>query len=480
MSDERPDQNTPVEPPADESRGAASVTLRSSDDTGDTGLLLDRANRSALDALRIAYLIMTWIMIGLVALFLLSGFQSVNEGERAVRLRFGQIQDSNLGAGFQFAFPPPIGELIKIEIGQQTLRVDEAFYPRLDERQRAQTIEQLAQRGGFRSYNPSEDGSLITADQNLAHAKWQVIYERSAPSEWLTHVDRDFELEQEIIRLSVERAAVRAISEITIDDLVKQAAGSEGSVARRAEQYAQEAIDRAGIGIQIVRLDMIDSGPPLNLYNDFAQVTSAATQANAERDRAQQYARSSLNAVAGAASDELVELIDRYERATDLGNTDEQEQIMAAIRSVMLGEAVELPAFSDNEEMVAVAENQVSGEVTQMISSAQTYRRQVSDEAQADLTLFRSKLDQYNSNKRVLVTREWASAVTEFLQKDTVQAMILPEGTDVLELLLNRDPEILREQEKASRRQMLNEANERRKEELAKPVLSDVNQGSGR
>ncbi|GAB5496926.1 MAG: hypothetical protein Phyf2KO_20060 [Phycisphaerales bacterium] len=480
MSDERPDQNTPVEPLVDESRGAASVTLRSSDDSGDTGLLLDRANRSALDALRIAYLIMTWIMIGLVALFLLSGFQSVSEGERAVRLRFGQIQDSNLGSGFQFAFPPPIGELIKIEIGQQALRIEEAFYPKLDENRRAQTIEQLAQRGGFRSYNPSEDGSLITADQNLAHAKWQVLYERAAPSEWLTHVDRDFELEAEIIRLSVERAAVRAISEITIDDLVKQSAGSEGSVARRAEQYAQEALDRAGTGIQIIRLDMIDSGPPLNLYNDFAQVTSAATQANAERDRAQQDARSELNRVAGAAADELVELINRYERATDLGNADDQVQIMSAINSVMLGEAVEVPAFAEDEQPLSVAESQVSGEVTQLISSAQTYRRQVSDEAQADLTLFRSKLDQYNSNKRVLVTREWASAVTAFLHKETVQAMVLPEGTSVLELLLNRDPEILREQEKASRRQMLTEANERRKEELNRPTLSDVDQGSSR
>lgn len=478
MSDERPDQNTTEQSPIDESRGAASVTLRSAEDSGDAGLLLDRANKSALDALRIAYSIMTWIMVGLVILFLLSGFQSVNESERAVRLRFGQIQDSNLGAGFQFAFPPPIGELIKIPIGQQTLRIDQAFYPKLNESQRAQTIEQLAQRGGFRSYNPAEDGSLITADQNLAHAKWQVIYERSSPSEWLTHIDP--QQEQELIRLSIERAAVRAISEITIDELVKQSAGSEGSVARRAEQYAQEALDRAGSGIQIVRLDMIDSGPPLNLYNDFAQVTSAATQANANRDRAQQDARSNLNRVAGAAADELIELINRYERATDLGQAEQQEQVMSVIRSVMLGQTAELPALAEDEEPISIAEGQVSGEVTQMISGAQTYRRQVSDEAQADLTLFRSKLDQYRTNKRVLVTREWASAVTEFLRKDTVQAMVLPEGTNVLELLLNRDPAILREQEKLRNRQMLTEANERRKEELNKPTLSDVNQSNRR
>ena len=41
--------------------------------------------------------------------------------------------------------------------------------------------------------------------------------------------------------------------------------------------------------------------------------------------------------------------------------------------------------------------------------------------------------------------------MSAFLAKDTVQAMFLPAGTDVLELLINRDPEILREQEKADK-----------------------------
>lgn len=479
MSDERPENtgpDTPKDPVMDESRGGASVTLRSAEESGDAGLLLDRANKSALDALRIAYTIMTWIMVGLVVLFLLSGFQSVSESERAVRLRFGAIQDSNLSAGFQFAFPPPIGELVKIEIGQQNLRIDQAFYPRLDDRQRSQTVEELAQRGGFRSYNPAEDGSLITADQNLAHAKWQVLYERATPNEWLTRIDRDYELEEELIRLSVERAVVRAVAEVTVDDLVKQSAGSEGSVARRAEQYAQEALDRAESGIQIIRLDMMDPGPPINLYNDFAEVTSASTKASAARDLARQDARSELNRVAGGGADELIELIDRYERATDLGNEENQRVLLSAIRRVMRGEAAEVPAMTEDEEPLSIAAGVVSGEVTQLISDAETYRRRVRDRAQADLTRFRSKLEQYQSNRDVLVTREWTSALTEFLSKDTVQALIVPPGTDVFELLLNRDQTILREQEKARNRQELIEANERRKEELNRPQLSDPNQ----
>ena len=473
MTDEHNEQldHTPA------SRGNASVTLRDSDDAGESGALLDSANRSALDALRIAYTIMSWIMIGLIVLFVLSGFQSVSESERAVRLRFGRITDANLGAGFQFAYPPPIGELKKVEIGQQSMRIDDAFYPAVEGRQRSQTVEELAQRGGFRSYDPTKDGSLITADQNLAHAKWQVLYERSTPNDWLTNIN-DKAFEEQLLRLSIERAVVRAMAEVTVEDLLKQSAGSEGSVARRAEQFAQEALDRLDSGIQIVRLDMINPAPPINLYNEFAAVNSAQSNANAERDRAQQDARTALNQIAGGAAQTLIDLIDRYERASDLGNAEAQETLMSAIESVLLGKAVTVePIFEDDTQIVA-QKGLVSGEVTRLISDAETYRRSVRDRAQADVTRFRSKLEQYEGNRGVLITREWSDAVETFLKKDTVQAMFLPRGTDVLELLLSRDPQILRDQEKVRNRELLMKANEERKEQINQPQLRDVSETS--
>ena len=455
-------------------RGKASVTLRAGDEGTDAGVLLDSANRSAFEALRIAYTIMSWIMIGLVGLFVLSGFQSVSESERAVRLRFGRIDNANLGAGFQFAYPPPFGELIKIPIGQQTLRIDDAFFPELSPNQRNQTVEELATRGGFRSYDPTKDGSLITADQNLAHAKWQVLYERARPTDWVSNVDR--EKEEQLLRLTIERAVVRAMAETTIEDLIKQSAGSEGSVARRAEQFAQESLDRLDSGIQIVRLDMIDPAPPINLYNEFAAVNSAQSNANAERDRAQQDARTRLNQVAGGAAGTLIELIDRYERAIEQGESAHQDRLLAAIESVLSGQAATLEPVLEGEETLVAQEGLVSGEVTQLIGDAESARRRVRDRAQADLTRFRSKLAQYRQSRGVLVSREWSDAVGTFLKKDSLQAMFVPEGTDVLELLLNRDPQILRDQEKVRNRELLNQANEDRKQQINQPTLRDVNE----
>jgi len=152
------------------------------------------------------------------------------------------------------------------------------------------------------------------------------------------------------------------------------------------------------------------------------------------------------------------------------------------IDKVLVGDAATLASEDEAEPALALSEGLVSGEVTQLISDAETYRRQVPDEAFADRTRFLAKLDQYRSNRRVLIVNEWSSAMREFLKKDSVQAMFIPTGTDVLELLLNRDPQIMRDQEKARNRRQIKEADDARTEQLRRmsTQLRDVNKGDSR
>jgi regulator of protease activity HflC (stomatin/prohibitin superfamily) len=449
MSDERP-ENNPIEPTGARS---SSVTLRGEAEGAEDAMLMDRANRSALAALNTAYGILGVIMIGLVVLFLFSGFQSVDEGERAVRLRFGAIVDRDLGSGFALAWPPPIGDLVKVEVGQQQFAVDDAFFPQLTDRQRRQTIEQIA--SSFRGQlNPAEDGSLITGDLNLAHARIEVSYQRVSPTDWLTNIDeRD---ERELLRLTVERAMLRAVAEVGIDDVVKMTPGAEGSVARRAESIAQSILDMPedptmSLGLEIVRLDVNDPSPPLSLFDDFGAVTKATVNAAEQRERAEQDARTQLNRLAGGAARPLIELIGRYERAIDLGETEAAASLFDAIDSVMLGEAVtvtsDLDGIDDAETLVVPA-GTVSGQITVDLGEAQTFASSARDAALADLVTFRAKLPQYRANREVLVYSEWARAFGDFLQKPEVQAMLLPTGTDFIDLELNRDPEIQRELER--------------------------------
>jgi membrane protease subunit HflK len=457
------DEHTPgVSPVPDAEPRPGSVTLRESAAAGDDSETMERANRSALAALNTAYALLGVIMVGLVVLFLFSGFQSVGESERAVRLRFGAIVDRNLGPGVHLAWPAPFGELVTVPFGQQQLRIDDAFFPALRENQRRQTIEQLS--ASFKSkYNPAEDGSLLTADRNLAHVRVEVSYQRKDPTLWVTNIDRRDE--QDIIRLTVERAVVRAVSEVGIDDIVKMTPGAEGSVAGRARSIAQGVLDGIGSGIEILRLDLNDPGPPLTLYRDFAAVTSATANANAARESAQQDARTQLSALAGDGAEPLIALINRYERAIDLSDSDAQAALLGAIDRALLGEAVTVTAETDGlaeAETMVLPAGAVSGEITVIIGDAVTDSREARDSAQADLAAFRARLPLYRDDPGVLIASEWSRAFAEFLGKPTVQAMFVPPGTDTIDLDLNRDPKILREQEKARNQEELRRAQEER------------------
>jgi hypothetical protein len=68
--------------------GPASVTIRRRDDGDglDGAPSLDPATKSLADALRITYRLLQASMVVLIGLYVLSGFQSVKESERGIRL----------------------------------------------------------------------------------------------------------------------------------------------------------------------------------------------------------------------------------------------------------------------------------------------------------------------------------------------------------------------------------------------------------
>ncbi len=106
------------------SRGNASVTLRDRK-TSEDGCGTSTTPRSAARCASI----MVRIMVGLIVVFVLSGFQSVSESEPVPCDSGGS--PANLGAGFQFATRRPSAK----QEGQDrsaTLRIDNAFYPAIE------------------------------------------------------------------------------------------------------------------------------------------------------------------------------------------------------------------------------------------------------------------------------------------------------------------------------------------------------------
>lgn len=402
---------------------------------------MDPAQQSLADALRITYRLLQVVMLLLVVLFLGSGFQTIGASERGVKTAFGKVTASDVLPGSVWNWPYPVGEVVRVSTAQQVVTLWDSFYPKLTREQELRPREQLVNIKP--TLKPGVDGSLITADGNIAHTRWEIAYRVDRVAQYIDHIYQPDE--QRIVRAAVERGVVRAVAEIEIDSLLKQvasseegASGSTGALSSRVRSIAQETLDQIGSGIEIEEVILTDKMAPLPVYKKFNEVTTASSRAAQQREQAAQFKLSALNSAAGLAHGVLLREINDYERAIETDDTELAESILTRIHSIIDGEIVD-----DNGRKVSV-----SGDVTTIINEAKQHRTNVIAEARSSATTFAAKLESYRENPDVFLANELRIAWESFNNNALAEIAILPESTD-LSIVLNRDPDIVKELEKA-------------------------------
>ncbi len=439
-------------------------------DSGDGGApleaaMMDTANQSLADALRITFVLVQAAMIVLAALFVFSGFQTIREGERGLSVLFGRAVRDNLEPGFHFSAPYPFGELVKIGTGNESVKVLRDFWPYTSEGREEDSIERLVARNRL---DPTRDGSLITADLNIAHTQWQAVYRRTDPIDFVKNILP--EEEEAIVRAALTRGVVRTMATTTIDDLLRPQAGGTRAISQRALEIAQETLDAMDAGITIEQFELGRKTPPAFLLNKFQAVLDARSEAQQAISEARTARDSTLNEAAGEASAALLWLISRYELMLEVGDDAGAQDVLARIDSVLAGDPIELSEAEIAEArgadgfpgLLSANGRQASGAVVEIISDAEVDRLMLVQDARADLDLFRAKLEQFRANPTLMVRRDWASAFTGFQSNDFVQTMLLPVHDGVVELWINEDPDIVKELDRAlKQRQRQDAADER-------------------
>lgn len=410
---------------------AASMRLRDPGERAEQ--LMDPANQSLAEALRITYRIVQLAMVALGFLFLFSGVQRVAEGERGIPLFFGKPTAEQLEPGLHFSAPFPIGEIVKVDATTSKLEIMFAYWPRVGAGRQEDPIDRLP---SSPQLAPGFDGSLITSDLSIAHAQWKVEYRRVSHRTFAENIHPD--AEKKIVQGAVQRGIVRVVAETTIDALLGLGDSGEGSITDRIREIAQRMLtDDLNSGVVIDKVTMYRKTAPVRLIDQFAGVQTALNTAGKKREEAEDARDTTLNGVAGNAHRELIKLIQHYESAIELGQADRADEILAAINSVIEGRAAE---FED----VIVHAGQASGEVTEIISQARSQATALRESAEADLRIFRAKLAQFQANPQLMMQVDWVSAYRELTSRQFVQTMLLPEGVPP-QLLINADPDIMEE-----------------------------------
>ncbi len=253
----------------------------------------DSTTMALADALSSSFKIIQGLMIGLVVIFLGSGFFTVEPNEVAVKLRFGKPvgtgEDRILQQGLHWSPPSPIGEIVKIPIGEtRSVVATNCWYAVTPEMEISGQLPYATS-----SLRPGVDGYAITSDENIIHARADAKYLISDPVAFKF----DFLDVEDLLRNALNNALLFAAAQTTADDaLYRDRVGFKDRVRLRFLSNIQ----KAQLGIRLQSLD-VQTFPPMFVKEAFEQVTQTEQAVSQMRNEAEGDAAQTLRRAQGKA-----------------------------------------------------------------------------------------------------------------------------------------------------------------------------------
>ena len=422
---------------------------------------VDPAQQSLADALNVSFWILRIVMITLVVLYLFSGFYRVAEQEAALVTRFGKVvtHDEGVAArspGLYFGWPFPIDRVITVPTDDQSIDLARQF------------VYQAGPDGNpqARALNPETDGSLVTGDANIVHARFSVTYHIDDPEQFVTNfgdpkklhtekvvvgtpdgpvtneIDRSgLELAQEIITNLVEQGIVHASAGNSADDVI---AGRFD--ATTAQAVAQRQLDELKLGIKLTNLAMRLPEMPESVREAYGLVAQAEATRSTKINEAESERTRLLGEAGGKAAlpvsggdGPLVRLIKEYEIATTLDDDDRlaemDQQLSQALRQLAIDQ--------DGESF------DIGGETASIINQALIEKSQISERIKTEAETVLELKSAFESDPQLFKERRWQYVARQIFNEDSgIELFYAPSGQRML-IEMNRDPEIVRTKERA-------------------------------
>ncbi len=390
-------------------------------------------------------------MIVLVALFLISGFETVGSDEQALVLRFGKIRgvgESRIlkpRARPYWVFPYPLEEIVKIPVKKVVnLDIRSFWYYQSEEELLAESQGQARTPRIANTLDPITDGYCLTrsekqadalggsdgSDYNVVHSKWQLRYRIKDPEQFFRNVfvkdlkpgEVYFDIMTEsitpLLKNLLEDAVVSAMVHYTIDEAVK----SEDRIPKHVKRLLDEKLDGMKsdetenmCGVEIESVLLTDITWPRQVNDAFRAAHNASQDSRTAVSNAATYAQNKLNEAAGPVAEQLYVALNR----PDLDG-----------------------------EVVETLWTQVAGEAQQRIFDAIEYRTKVVAASKANADYFRSLLPEYRKHPDIVVQsiyRDFAEAILAGAQEKFI---VEPTEGEEIRILLSRDPTIKRNTEK--------------------------------
>jgi modulator of FtsH protease HflK len=211
-----------------------------------------------------------------LALWLLSGFYIINQGERGVILKFGQKGEVT-GPGLHWRWPFPVERVEKVNVDQvSTLWIG---------------------RRGDKSAGVvgADSGYMLTEDENIIVVEFSVQYKIKDASDYLFNA-RD---PVPTVVQAMESATREVVGKSQLDFVMTD---GQLEVADKTRVLLQEILDRYKCGIQIVAVQMQKASPPDEVKASFDDAVKAREDEQRLKNEAEAYSNDIIPRARGAAA----------------------------------------------------------------------------------------------------------------------------------------------------------------------------------
>jgi membrane protease subunit HflK len=243
------------------------------------------------------------LLVGLVLIWLASGFYIVQEGRASLVLRFGEYKYSS-GAGFNWRLPYPIEEHELVDIAQL----------------RQATVGYRGERGA----GQARDSLMLTRDENMIELQFAVQYRVGNPEQYLFNNTRPDDIVVQAAETAMREVVGRSLADAVLYE-------NKEAIGREVLNITQRIADRYESGLTIVNVTIQNVQPPEEVQAAFNDAIKAAQDAERVKNEGQAYANDVIPRARGAA-DRLIEEAEGYRErviATSQGDAERFTRVVA-------------------------------------------------------------------------------------------------------------------------------------------------------
>ena len=259
------------------------------------------------------------VIVGVLALWMASGFYIVNPGEQAVVQRFGAWSRTQADSGLGYRFPSPV-ETVNVINTQEIRRMNIGFQ------------EAFTRSGSAGRRDIPEESLMLTSDRNIVDLDLVIQWNIKSAEDYL------FEIRgQENTIKKVAESAIREVVGQT--DMFPIITTGRAAVADAAKIIIQENLDeyKSGVNITQVLIERAEVHPDVQAA--FQDVQSAKQDAEDVQNRAEAYREDILPRARGEAI-KMTQEAEAYKQSTIARSTGDAERFNAVYQAYLSGKDV--------------------------------------------------------------------------------------------------------------------------------------------